>query len=84
MKKETIFCDICEKEISNAKAKEIQIIFTTDQTEGRSCEPYLSNQVIDICKDCMDKVLKGNYIFAHGAQGYNTYYFNDQYNKDKI
>lgn len=74
MKKEMHFCDICfkEKEIEN---RVIQVIFTTEQTEGRSCEPYLSPQKIDICKECLDKVLKGNYIWGHGAQGNNSYYF---------
>jgi hypothetical protein len=69
-------CDIkdcnSEKEVKTVK---IQVIFTTEQTEGRSCAPYLSEERFDMCQECENKLLKGNYIFADGAQGYNTYYF---------
>ena len=83
MKTEKWTCDIdgCN---NPAKHKEfgLQVIFTTDQTEGRSCDPYLSHVVIDLCHGCMTNILKyGKYIFAHGAMGHNTYYFrkgNDQ------
>lgn len=78
MKTEVYKCDIkdCENN-PQKKGFKIQVIFTTDQTEGRSCEPYLSDETIDICKSCLDKVLKGNYIFASGAMGYNTYILNE-------
>jgi hypothetical protein len=74
MKKEIWSCDVCKKE-GRIEAIEIQVIFTTDQTEGRSISPYLSREKVEICQDCMNKILQGNYLFAHGAQGYNTYYF---------
>lgn len=69
-------CDIkdCNSEIK-VKTEKIQVIFTTEQTEGRSCTPYLSEERFDMCEACMNKVLEGNYIFGYGAQGYNTYYF---------
>jgi len=75
-KKETYFCDICKIE-SNTKFKSIdlQVIFLTEQTEGRSVNPYLSSQKIEMCKDCNDYVLKGNYLYGSGAMGYNEYYF---------
>lgn len=74
-------CDIkdCNSE-KEVKTVEIQVIFTSDQTEGRSCNPYLSKQKFDMCQNCLDKLLKGNYVFAYGAQGYNTYYFNTKEN----
>jgi hypothetical protein len=74
MKTEKYICDIkgCEKEAEN-KSTNIQVIFTTEQNEGRSVAPHLANVTIDICKCCLDKVLKGNYIFASGAQGHNEY-----------
>lgn len=68
-------CDLCEKVSPEFQSKEIQVIFTTDQTEGRSTLPYLSNERIDICGNCLNKVLEGNYIFAEGAMGYNNFYF---------
>ncbi len=76
MKKTIITCDIekCNNDFL-VETKDIQVIFTTDQTEGRSCTPYLSNEKVDICVDCLIKVLEGNYIWANGAQGHNTYYF---------
>lgn len=81
MRKETFVCDI--DGCSNTPDKEnlniaIQVIFTTEQTEGRGCEPYLSDEKLDICKSCLNKVLKGNYIFAYGAMGYNTYVLNEK------
>lgn len=73
---EIIKCDI-EKCGNKENVKEIKtdVIFTTDQTEGRSVKPYLSRETFDICANCLDKVFKGNMIFAHGAQGNNIFYF---------
>ncbi len=86
MKTETITCDIkgCDNEIkpeSNSilkkeyKKTSIQIIFTTEQTEGRNVTPHLSMEQLDICDKCMANLLKGNYIYGAGAMGYNTYWF---------
>jgi hypothetical protein len=76
MKKEITYCDVCEKE-AKITTKLVSVIFTTDQTEGRSCQPYLVTDRIDICKDCDKKILDGNFLYAHGAQGHNTYYFKE-------
>ena len=74
MKNESYTCDIhkCTNEAEH-KQQTLQVIFTTDQTEGRSVKPYLSIEKIDICQSCLDKILKGNYVFANGAMGYNEY-----------
>ena len=76
MRKTQTFCDVCKEEkiIENLH---IQTIFITEQTEGRNCKPYLNNDHIDICKECLDKVLKGNYLWGHGAQGHNHYSFKE-------
>lgn len=76
MKNETWICDLenCENEPEN-KGFKIQAIFLTEQTEGRWTAPYLYNETIDICNNCLGRVLKGNYIFAAGAMGYNKYFF---------
>lgn len=76
MKKTQYYCDICQEEIKGIDLQDIQVIFHTEQTEGRSCGPYLSNESLEICETCYQKVLDGNYIHAHGAQGHNKYYFN--------
>jgi hypothetical protein len=69
-------CDVCGSDTKSiATGKDIQVIFTTEENEGRSIDPYLSIRKIDICKDCMQKVLAGHYIYGEGAMGYNKYYF---------
>jgi hypothetical protein len=62
-------CDICKKE-AKVTAIKYPVIFDTEQDEGRSCEPYISNQVIDVCDDCKKQILV---IHASGAQGFNNY-----------
>jgi hypothetical protein len=76
MKREICNCDIngCNNEVTHHKNMSIQVIFTTEQTEGRSVNPYLDTVVIDICEECLEKVVKNKkYIVAYGAQGYNIY-----------
>jgi len=79
VRKTTISCDIAGCTVDNIQAQlkllNIEIIFITDQTEGRSTKPYLSNETMDICSACMDKRLSGESIWGHGAQGSNTFYF---------
>ena len=80
MKEEKIYCDIknCKNEIPNVKnytKKQLDIIFTTEQTEGRPTKPYLTRENLDLCDNCYEKVLRENYIYGSGAQGYNEYKF---------
>lgn len=75
-----ITCDIekCGNYLLKQTETKIQVIFTTNQTDGYPSQPYLNDtNRLDMCDQCMDHVLKGNYIFAHGAQGFNTYYFKE-------
>jgi hypothetical protein len=76
MKKEEYVCDIkgCPNEAIH-KQQQIQTIFTTDQTEGRSTAPYLSIEKLDLCEGCLNNLLAGNMIHGAGAQGYNEYWF---------
>lgn len=68
-------CDVCGEETSNEEIN-IQVIFTTEQNEGRCCKPYLCNEKLNLCNKCLNNVLcNGNYIYANGAMGYNTYFF---------
>lgn len=79
MKKEQILCDIqgCKNEVEKRQhysPTKMQVIFTTEQNEGRSTEPHLEFVDMDICKRCSDDVVKGGrYIQAEGAQGFNIY-----------
>lgn len=85
MRETKINCDICESEIDENDypyvdeddAVSMPVIMTTETNEGRSCEPYLSTEKMDICDDCHAKVLKGNYVFGAGAMGHNKYYFKE-------
>lgn len=78
-------CDVCKSEILKEErdvdlvlAPGFQTIFITEQTEGSSCKPYLYMSHLDLCNNCNNKLLEGNYIWGHGAQGHNTYYFKDK------
>lgn len=84
----TYSCDICKKKILTSIEEEprandlkaipttqISVIFTTEQTEGRSTRPYPTVKALHLCQGCMNRVLNGEIPFAQGAQGYNTYYF---------
>lgn len=78
MKIEKHICDIdgCGKDAEKInKSFGMSVIFTTEQTEGRSVDPYIQHQQFDICADCHAKILTGQAVYAHGAQGYNTFYF---------
>ena len=77
MEKIIWLCDICEKEViyKEINQKKLSVIFETDQTEGRACDPYLSLKDVDICNTCYAKILEGCAVHGRGAQGYNKYYF---------
>ena len=46
------------------------VLFLTEQTEGRSVKPYISNQELDMCADCIRINIS---ISGTGAMGYNEY-----------
>ena len=72
---ETIMCDVCSSEVGVKSISNYPVVFTTEQTEGRNCSPYLAYKDIDLCKKCYNEVLYGNGIFGEGAMGHNEYYF---------
>ena len=77
MKKEIYFCDICKEESGAPRKGEgkVQVIFTTEQNEGRTSRPYFEIVDINWCEQCRYKALQGNAIWATGAMGYNEYRF---------
>jgi hypothetical protein len=79
MKIESYKCDINdykgEAPSEDHKKQSYQVIFVTEQTEGRPTNPYLAVTHIDLCRFCKARVLAGEPIWAAGAQGHNTYYF---------
>jgi hypothetical protein len=85
MRIEEYICDIknCQNKAEH-KQKPIQVIFTTEQTEGRSIEPHLSYEKIDICDKCLHTILKGNYIYASGAMGHNDYVLGRGWDREEV
>lgn len=66
---EIVKCDICGVE-SDCKTISYPVLFVTEQTEGKPCVPYISQEKIDVCPDCMCKIIK---VTAYGAQGHKTF-----------
>lgn len=79
MKTESYTCDVCKGALEGVDSSHVevpmQIIFTTEQDEGRSSDHYFEMKKLDLCDTCKDKALSGKYIFAQGAMGHNTYHF---------
>lgn len=67
---EKFYCDVCGAECKDIKQINYPVVFYTDQTEGRSCNPYISNEKIDVCDNCCKQILK---VSGRGAQGVNEY-----------
>lgn len=69
---EKFFCDLCKRECAEKALQSFSypVIFYTDQTEGKLCEPYVSHTKLEVCQKCCGKILK---VSATGAQGYNEY-----------
>lgn len=65
-----IECDLCGKENVLLQGISYPVYFLTEQTEGRPVKPYISQEKLDLCETCANKVLK---IKGVGAQGYNEY-----------
>ena len=85
MKIEYRNCDIkgCKNKVEKHKEIYLKVTFHNEQTEGRGCEPYLSDEKLDLCGTCYSKLISLMPIQGEGAQGYNTYEFNDLETKDK-
>ena len=71
------FYNKCHKILTSEifKKTKMSVIFTTEQNEGRTVEPYLENVEIDLCADCKKRILNANVLYGRGAMGYNEYYF---------
>lgn len=74
MRKTTITCDIC-KNATDVTERSIQIRFLSEQNEGRAITPYLNEVKMDICNECLDRLVRDHPLEGWGAMGYNTYRF---------
>jgi hypothetical protein len=63
-------CDICKKEQPQILTINYPVLFTTEQTEGRGVTPYISQEKLDVCQECITKLVR---LQGHGAMGNNTY-----------
>ena len=66
-------CDICPTEIKEKQQESIPVVFTTEQTEGRSCKPYLTIKSLHICDACKQKIINETPLIGSGAQGCNEF-----------
>jgi len=74
MKKETIICDIKDCKNEDAIEAVLQVIFMTNQTDGRPLKrPSINQFSIDSCRSCRSKIIEGWKLVGFGAQGHNTY-----------
>lgn len=88
MKKTVVeyYCDLCEskidlkklekRELSTTKKSletEVQVLFTTEQTEGQPTTPYIQSTGLHLCQECFNKYKASLPISASGAQGHNNY-----------
>jgi hypothetical protein len=65
-------CDLCKNEF-NDKLNTISmpVIFHTEQTEGRPCEPYLTTKKVELCQKCIDKTV---ILHGSGCMGNDEFY----------
>jgi hypothetical protein len=65
-------CDICQKPATKMK-QATSVVFTTEQTEGRYCTPYLVIMPLDLCGECFERIVCTTPLTAQGGQGHNIY-----------
>ncbi|MDG6938055.1 MAG: hypothetical protein JRN42_05900 [Nitrososphaerota archaeon] len=86
MKREVYICDICGKDDVDLVMNDfpLQMIFTTETTEGTPTKPYIqSDNKVDVCVECHDKLTSGRYLFAAGAMGSYRYEFAEGHFRDE-
>ena len=69
---DTYACDICGAELAERRPVNVPAVWTTEQTEGRFCEPHCGVERLDLCEERADRV---HVVEAAGAQGRNSYVF---------
>lgn len=65
------FCDFCGKEIPESMTnRHVHVYKTCEDTEGRACKPYISDEHYDICDKCYIQTSN----VAAGPRGENPYF----------
>jgi len=70
-------CDIeNSKHCGTARTYEVDVVFSTEQNEGRTTSPYIDRVEIELCEACRNKMLTERIMpKAYGAMGFNHYKF---------
>ena len=72
MKVTYTICDIC-KDKKDTKVRTVPAVFTTNLSDGRSCNPFIRIAMYDVCDECYERIVKAIKIRGVGAQ--NNYEF---------
>lgn len=64
-----LICDLCGKE--GAKTFHTLAEFETEQNEGKPVKLYITSTEIELCEECLKKVVL---LKASGAQGNNRFW----------
>ena len=64
-----LICDLCGKE--GAKTFHTLAEFETEQNEGKPVKPYITSTEIELCEECLKKVVL---LKASGAQVNNRFW----------
>ena len=68
---EIVTCDLCGRR-RDCIIIRYPVVFETDQTEGKSCEPYVSYTELDVCPECRRRVLMVRATVAMGCNEYRV------------
>jgi hypothetical protein len=73
MKRTLIICDICHTDSMEVLHHNtlVSVIWTVEDNEGHSTKPYLQNNTLDICGNCMAHILDGNFVYCESRDVYS-------------
>ncbi len=73
--RDTYCCDICGREFDVRREVNVLVMWLTEQDSGERVEPYVGQELMDVCDECIDRVVA---VEAEGAQGVNSYRFRER------
>ena len=78
------YCDIagCGTPVEPEDVREYEVVFETEQNEGRSTEPYFQPAELYLCDKHREAYMQIQPIRATGAMGFNKYRFITPKRKD--
>lgn len=71
-------CDLCGKESqekNDFKKVRLNVIWTTEQSEGKNCKPYIDDEKLLLCQGCMDRIASSLIVKAYREHGDNQFEF---------